>query len=108
MFALVSPTSYDRQTVWLGMVSNMHIDTGIDGYDKNETAGHLHIGHFSCTTPLNTLSISFLSSIHLRLTSGMPIAHKPQPKKGTHFSSFFANHLHLDSMPERRASSWIM
>jgi hypothetical protein len=36
------------------------------------------------------------------------MAHKPQPKKGTHFSSFFANHLHRDSMPARKASSWIM
>ncbi len=43
----------------------------------------VQVGHFRSTMPENTRSSSCLSLSHLRLTIGMPMAQRPQPRKGT-------------------------
>lgn len=65
---------------------------------------NLQIGHLHCFGPLNTLSSSFWSLSHCLEIKGMPIAHKPHPKKGTHFNCCFANQQHRPSIPTQMAS----
>lgn len=84
-----------------------HGARGGNGGDR-ELSFDVQTGQRLDTIPRKTLSSSARSVAHLRLTSGMPMAHKPQPKNGTQRRLRFANHRQRPSIDARLAASWIM